>query len=166
MSTQASADTTPESESRYLVFGLADLLFAVPLLQVRELVEYQQPKPLPNTRPSCVGAINLRGEIVGLIDLRIRFGLPQTKLQRAALMVCESSHGTIAAIVERVLSVTTITPDEIDRSRNLQPSATKQAQLHITGVARKEQDVINLLDLVELLNDDGSRDELDVQLSA
>jgi purine-binding chemotaxis protein CheW len=151
MSLSQENSSTGESESRFLIFGLADLLFAVPLLQIRELVEYQVPKPLPNTHPYCIGAINLRGEIVGIIDLRIRFALPTAPLHRAALMVCESDHGSVAALVERVVCVAPIDAAQIEKNTNVTP---KEAPAYVLGVARRGDDLVNIIDLQRLLESD------------
>lgn len=63
-----------ESENKFLVFSVGEELYASPLLSIREVLEFQPPKPMPNMVHYFTGVINVRGAIVGVIDLRTKFG--------------------------------------------------------------------------------------------
>src|SRR5258708_36311970 len=61
---------------RYVTFLVAGETYAVPALSVREVIRWVAPARVPNAGPSVKGVINLRGEIVTVLDLRLRLGLP------------------------------------------------------------------------------------------
>ena len=129
----------PEADT-YLVFTLSDGLYATPLLAVREVVEYKTPKPLPNTRPSFLGVINVRGEIVGIVDLAMKLGGKATKVQRPTLLVIGTEEGALAAVVDEVVSVVRIEASAIDR------------QSHGENIARLDERLVTLLDLKRVVS--------------
>ncbi|MGE0174536.1 MAG: chemotaxis protein CheW [Oligoflexales bacterium] len=139
-------------DNRYLVFKLAGEYYATPLLGVREIVEPQDYKPVPNTMKHFLGVINLRGQIVGLIDLRLRFGLAsQNKDEQPALVVFDSPSGPLAALVDRVESVSTIHDADIERKPNIQTSIP---QNYLIGIGKHNKELVSILDLQKILSAD------------
>ena len=85
-----------ESGDRYLVFRLGDEAYATSLLGVREVLEFQTPKPIPNAIAALLGVINIRGQIIGVLDLRLRFGIPAAR-DRGSMMVFDLEGDASAA---------------------------------------------------------------------
>jgi purine-binding chemotaxis protein CheW len=138
-------------DNRYLVFRLAGECYATPLLGVREIVEPQDYKPVPNTLKHFLGVINLRGQIVGLIDLRKRFGLSIEKQEQPALVVFDSPSGPLAAFVDKVESVSTIHDGDIEKNPNIQTSIP---QNYLIGIGKHQKELVSILDLQKILSAD------------
>lgn len=105
--------TLSELGSQYLSFFIADEAFAVNILRVKEIIEYGTLTTVPGM-PACVrGVINLRGRVVPVIDLGLRFGLSPTEVtRRSCIVVVEAAResgpvvmGVAAAAVHQVLRV-------------------------------------------------------------
>lgn len=135
-------------EDRYFIFQLGNELCGTPLLGVKEVLQSQEIKPVPNTKPYFVGMINIRGQIIGVIDLRLRYGHDATKSPSIAFVVFDTNRGTIAAIVDRVESVTSIPSNDIDRTKSVM---TEIASEHLLGIAHVNSRLVTILDLNKLL---------------
>lgn len=138
-------------ENRYLLFEVGKELYGTPLLDVREVVEYQEPKFMPNMVSHFVGVINIRGSIVGVIDLRKRFGDKSDSHSKTAMLVSDTPQGTIAAIVDRVDSVISIDKQSIDEKP---PVVTSVKQDYLTGVAKAKDRLVTIVELQRLLGDE------------
>lgn len=138
-------------ENRYLLFELGNELYGTPLLDIREVIEYQEPKFLPNMVSHFVGVINIRGSIVGVIDLRKQFGEKINSEKRTAMLVSETQQGTIAAIVDRVDSVVIIDPSALDEKP---PFMTSVQQDYLVGVAKTKDKLVTIVELQRLLGEE------------
>jgi purine-binding chemotaxis protein CheW len=149
---ERNANTVIESgeEDRYLLFVLGNEIFGTPLLGVREVVEPLVPKPVPNTRPFFTGVINIRGEIVGVMDLRARFQHSTKAEPGQAMMVFETSSGTEAALVDRIDAVAKISPQTIERQPNVKSSISPE---YLIGIAKEAGRLVTLLDLKRVLEE-------------
>lgn len=140
------------ADSRYLLYRIGTELYGTPLLRVREVVEYMTPKIMPNMASHFMGVINIRGSIVGVVDLRIKLGLPaETAKGKQALLVCETPSGALGALVDRIDSVILIPESQIDTQP---PIATKFANTSLIGVAKLPTGLITLINLDLALTDD------------
>jgi purine-binding chemotaxis protein CheW len=85
------ADTTKAAEqTQFLTFLLAEDLYAVSILRVREIIEYDIITRVPNMPTSIRGVINLRGAVVPVIDLAVRFGLRDSRVtKRTCVIIAE-----------------------------------------------------------------------------
>lgn len=127
------SDTELQNDNRYLIYRIGGELYGTPLLEVREVVEYQKPKFMPNMESHFSGVINIRGSIVGVVDLRSKFGISQEISKSTALLVCESEKGPIAAIVDKVESVLPINKSERESKP---PILSKVDSSYLIGVAK------------------------------
>ncbi len=142
-------DLDNDSTDKYLEFLLGDGAFATPLIDIREVIEYRAPKPIPHTAIYFKGVINLRGEIIGVVDLRQRLEVksPETPV---AMLVFETEHGALAAVVDRVTSVTVIPESQIDHRSSGQAAATDRN--YFRGVGRSEDRLITIITLKNILS--------------
>jgi purine-binding chemotaxis protein CheW len=148
-----------EDNQRYLLFRLGEELYGSPILGIREVVEPQEPKPIPNTVPYFLGVINIRGEIVGVIDLRIRFNHQVTRAQHNAMIVFETEAGPLAALVDKVEAVSQIADDAIEKKPNIKAAVEVE---YLIGVSKGTERMATLIDLNRAL----SAEELRVIRSA
>lgn len=162
MTTEAWNETDADT---YLVFRLGDNTHATRLLDIREVVEFKTPKPLPNTHPSFLGVINIRGEVVGLVDLLTLLGgpRPSTAERRILLVVGTDASkdastpmggdqaagtGALAVVVDNVVSVAHIPESSVDLQ-----SRGQGMHASFRGVATlNDGSLVTLLDLSTLLH--------------
>jgi len=144
--TEINSDSVTPETAAYLIFALADGMYATPLLSVREVVEFKSPKPMPNAHPSFLGVINIRGEIVGVLDLSLRLGGKPISHNRPSLLVVGSQDGAIAALVDEVHSVANFAPSQIDPTSKFDTGTGT-----CLGVARHDNFLVTLLNLESLV---------------
>lgn len=138
-------------EDRFFIFQIGDELCGTPLLGVREVIQAQEVKAVPDTKPFFVGMVNIRGQIIGVIDLRLRYGHPPVNSEHKAFVVFDTRKGTVAAIVDRVDSVSSISNSQIDKSKSVMAGISPD---YLLGVAHVGSRLVTLLDLNRLLGDE------------
>lgn len=108
-----------EETPQYLVFNLHGELFAIPLLGVKEIIEFGGVTPIPTMPRFILGVINLRGRVVPVIDLAARFGEPPTAIaERTCIVIVEMHEETgvqdMGMVVDGVNAVSDISDDDIE----------------------------------------------------
>jgi purine-binding chemotaxis protein CheW len=136
-------------ESKYLLFRLGDELYGTPLLGVREVLQPQNPKAIPNTVPHFMGLINIRGQIIGVVDLRIRFEYEKLDAPTRAYLVFETETGPIAAIVDKVEAVVRIDEGQMHKKPNIRSQVPVQ---FLIGAANHLGTLVTLIDLNKTLS--------------
>lgn len=137
-------------EDTYLTFTLGDEAYAIPVRYVTEIVRLQKTFAIPDVPSYVRGVINLRGKVIPLLDVRNRFGMPDTGYtDRTVVVVIEAHDAPTGLVVDAVSEVTEILPDKIEPQRNLgdEPRARM-----VSGVAMRGEAVILILDVETLLN--------------
>jgi purine-binding chemotaxis protein CheW len=142
-------DLDNANAEKYLEFLLGDGAFATPLIEIREVIEFRAPKPIPHTAPYFKGVINVRGEIIGVVDLRQRLDIKGSDTP-VALLVFETEHGPLAAMVDRVTSVTVIPESQIDHRSSGQ--AANADRNYFRGVGRSADRLITIITLKSILS--------------
>jgi purine-binding chemotaxis protein CheW len=127
-----------------MVFQLGAEVYGTPLLSVREVIENRQPKPVPNTPAGFEGVINLRGDVIGVVDLRKLLGT--TPQQSLSILVFESEMGTLGGIVDKCLSVLDIPESNIER-KGIQ---SREGSEYCLGIAKINEGLVTLIDLVQV----------------
>src|SRR4051812_3721492 len=103
---QTSGADGPGVEDRYLIFKVGGEALATPLLSVREIVEPLAYRSVPNPHSYYLGLANLRGQIVGVIDLGLRLGLdPVASDEEGIFLIFDAGGTSMAGFVNRVESV-------------------------------------------------------------
>lgn len=137
-----------EDDLRFLVFRIGEDHYGSPLLSIREVLEYQKPKPMPNMVKHFSGVVNIRGAIVGVIDLKVKFNYPVNSSSRQAMLLCDTEKGPLAAIVDIVESVILLQEEDFDKQP---PVKSITNQKYILGVAKNQKHLVTILDLHQLL---------------
>lgn len=143
---------TLESASRFLCFSLGKEKFAIPLLQVKEVIANTETTNIPQAPPHFKGIMNLRGQVISVIDLRIKLkvGKPESTTE-TTIVILDVNGLSLGVIVDAVNSVTSF-----DKSVISEPPVHDAAVKtdYIFGVARHEKDLTLLIDLKKVLNTD------------
>ncbi len=136
-------------ETQYLSFPLGHERFAVEILAVQEIRALTAITAIPNAPSHIRGVINLRGTIVPVVDLRLRFGLSTDADPRfAIILVVTARNRVIGLIADAVPKVLTVSLDEIAAP----PDFGQRVDISfVSGVLHRTQDLVLLLDLDRLL---------------
>lgn len=152
----------PEEPKQYLTFSLAGEMHAIRILDVKEIIEYGELTTIPMAPTFMRGVINLRGAVVPVVDLAVRFGQAQAEKTRRTCIVILETHNDgerqdIGIMVDAVSEVVEIPDDQIEPPPHF---GTHIASEYIAGMAKLNGHFVVLLDLDKIL----SLDEL-AQLS-
>ena len=127
-------------------------VYAVDIHQVREIIRVPQITRVPRTPDFVEGVINLRGNVIPVLDLRKRFGLGEGEDSNdRRIIVVEMGERTIGMIVDAVSEVLRIDESLIDPPS---PYIVSVNTLYIEGIARLEPDLVILLNLEKVLTED------------
>jgi purine-binding chemotaxis protein CheW len=151
-----SSPTPAQALDQYLTFTVADDEYAVDILKVREIVELGAVTKVPSTPPWIRGVINLRGAVVPLIDLAVKFGLPPTPAtKRTAIVVVElalAGRATVmGAVVDGVRQVLELSADQVEPPPSF---GTRVRVEFLRGLAEAGGKFILLLDIDAVLSVD------------
>ena len=137
---------------KYLSFHLDDEEYAIEVLRVREIVRIQHITPVPEMPAEVRGVINLRGRVIPVFDLRLKFGMSKIDYgQRTCIIVIEpreAAHGPMGIIVDDVSEVLTLSEKDIQDTPDFGSGVQTPCLL---GLARVRDEVKILLDIDELL---------------
>lgn len=143
-----------EKEGKYLTFSLANEEYGIGILKIKEIIGMMPITTVPKTPDFVKGVINLRGKVIPVIDLRMRFGIPSiTYSDRTCIIVVEiaGSAGTImiGIVVDSVSEVLNIKGDSIEETPAF---GTKLNTDYILGMAKIGNSVKILLDIDKVLS--------------
>lgn len=150
---------TRDKEGKYLTFALAQEEYGLEILKVREIVGYMAVTAVPQTPAHVKGVINLRGQVIPVIDLRAKFGMETTAVtEETCIIVVEIAQAgrrsSTGIIVDRVQEVLDISGKDIEDA----PQFGSAVDTHfILGIGKVGQSVKILLDIDEVLAGDAFR---------
>lgn len=143
-------------ESQFLIFGLADILYALPARSVREIHWLPELSPLDEAAPAVAGLLNLRGQVLPVLDLSERLGHAATPYDlEDSIIVLEYEGDWAGIIVDRVLGVTSIPEHEIESVPRFGRVPVSQGNF-VQGLAKVSGEVVMLLHTGNLLQAFGS----------
>lgn len=146
--------------NKYLTLVLAKEHYGIPILKVQEIIGVQEITPVPRMPPEVRGVINLRGKVIPVIDLRLRFGFPAAAdTKRTCIIVVQLSPAAgsppdtppiiMGAVVDQVSEVQDIAPDQIEPAPAFGNSAKDGAT--IAGVGKVGKRVVMILNIDQAL---------------
>jgi purine-binding chemotaxis protein CheW len=138
-------------DEMYLTFALGTEEYGVNIVGVTEIVGMQRIMPVPDVPNYIKGVINLRGKVIPLMDVRLRFGMPERAYdERTVVIVMDVGDAPIGLIVDGVSEVLEIPPSQVDRHTQFGRSTTRSV---IAGIGRIGERVAVLLDTSVLVSD-------------
>ncbi|MDQ5985203.1 MAG: Chemotaxis protein CheW [Syntrophus sp. SKADARSKE-3] len=143
MSAMAITETT-----QYLTFKLSDEIFAVDVAKVREILDYTPATKVPNTPEFMRGVINVRGNVVPVMDMRLKFGLSSTEKTVDTCIivmeiVVEEDKTTLGALVDSVQEVFELEASQIEPPPRI---GTRWRTEFIRGIGKRNNELIIILD--------------------
>lgn len=151
MTTQpAQASKEKGREDRHLIFCLGAEEYSVPLLKVKEVIEIPDITPMPHTPPYYLGIMNLRGQVISIIDLNMKLkGVRQELGKKNAVIILDFDSFCLGIAVNTVNRVLAISHEEI-RARPMIES-TENIE-YIEGVVHRDKKMILILNVHKALN--------------
>jgi len=154
MNEPAAVSQSDPRAGKYLTFQLANEEFGIRVLKVREIMGFQEITGVPETPAHVKGVINLRGKVVPVIDLRLKFGVAGAEYtQRTCIIVTQvqGENGSVlmGIIVDGVSEVLNLTAAEIEDTPDFGEALTGQ---YLLGMAKVKGKVKILLDIYQVLS--------------
>jgi purine-binding chemotaxis protein CheW len=156
LSTVSEAD---EIKNLYLTFEVAGETYAVAILHVTEIVGVQRISAMPDVPDFIRGAMNLRGKVIPVMDVRLRFGMPwQEYNDRTTIIVLDLNGSSTGLVVDKVTDVLTIPVESIEPPTHWHGCWEKNARDKnqpgvVSGLGRHQDGVSIILDVPSLLSD-------------
>ncbi len=136
---------------QWVTFHLDGETYGVNVMQVREVLRYTEIAPVPGAPPYVIGIINLRGNVVTVIDTRHRFGLqPGEITDNTRIVVIEAEKHVVGILVDSVAEVVYLRLSEIETAPNV---GNDESAKFIQGVCHKNDELLILIELDKLLTD-------------
>lgn len=142
-----------DSLLEYLTFYICGDLFAVKLLDVREVIEMPKVKSVPKSDDHFSGLFNLRGEIAGLLSISKKFGLPTINKigKNTPVVLFNSKNGPLGIIVDEMYKVFSCKMDQINGESSVR---SKVPQKYLKGFIKKDEKFAIIIDLQLILDED------------
>jgi len=137
--------------SQWVTFKLGDETYGVNVMQVQEVLRVSEIAPVPGAPAYVLGIINLRGNVVSVLDTRLRFELPQKDNDDATrIIIIELESQTIGILVDSVAEVEDVRSDEIETAPSV---GNEESSRYIAGVVSREHGLLILVDVRWLLDE-------------
>lgn len=137
---------------QWVTFKLDNETYGINVMQVQEVLRYSEIAPVPGAPSYVLGIINLRGNVVTVIDTRSRFGLESSEVgENTRVVIIESEKQVIGILVDSVAEVVYLRASEIDMAPNV---GNDESAKFIQGVSNRDGELLILVDLNKLLSDD------------
>ena len=139
-----------EESLQWVTFQLGSEIYGVNVLQVQEVLKYTEITPVPGAPAYVLGIINLRGNVVTVIDTRSRFNMASKEVDDLSRIIfIEVKSHIIGMLVDSVAEVVSIKREEIDTSPNVSNEDLESAK-YIQGVYSTDDKIIILIDVHKL----------------
>jgi purine-binding chemotaxis protein CheW len=148
--TQQETIHTDTGTEKYLVFQIGSESYGMPLLQVQEIRSYTPATRVPGAPPYVLGVINLRGNIIAVLDARTRFGIePVPEEENTVIIVAQIEGKTFGLRVDSVSDVVDVDTTQIQPPP---PVASEETQRFLNGLVQVGDRVLILLNLPEIFD--------------
>jgi purine-binding chemotaxis protein CheW len=143
--------TKDDEVLQYVTFRLDDETYGINVMQIQEVLRYSEIAPVPGSPEYVLGIINLRGNVVTVIDTRRRFGLNDADVTDSSrIVVMESADQVMGILVDSVAEVVYLKSSEIETAPNV---GSEESARFIQGVCNKNGELIILVEFDKMLTD-------------
>lgn len=137
-------ETAEDKALSFILFSLGSELYGTPLLSTREVIKLRDIKATPYMVPHFKGVINLRGQIISVIDLRTKFQISIADEKNGLILIVEHSQGLLGAVVDDLISVENVRKEDLDQNAVIE---TKIPIDFFLGVAKVKDRLVNMVDM-------------------
>lgn len=138
-------------EEKYLTFSIGEDSYGLDIKYVDDIIGVQEITEVPNQPEFLKGVINLRGVIIPVIDIRLRFGKEERAYDdRTCIIVVSIENASVGIVVDTVLEVININNDDIAIPPSFEGGIENQ---YIKGIGQVNKDIIIIIDCYELISE-------------
>ncbi len=147
-----AANTVNDPILQWVTFRLDNETYGINVMRVQEVLRVTEIAPVPGAPDYVLGIINLRGNVVTVLDTRQRFGLPQHEDDDSTrVVVIESERTVVGILVDSVAEVVELRRSAIESSPSV---GNDESSKYIEGVANNDGELLILVDINKLLSED------------
>lgn len=145
-------DQSNDPMIQLVTFKLEEESYGVNVMQVQEVLRVSEIAPVPGAPHYVLGIINLRGNVVTVIDTRIRFGLDSAEVtDNSRIVIIEGEGQVVGILVDSVAEVVELRESEIDVAPNV---GNEETARYIQGVHTRKGNLLIVVDINKLLSDE------------
>src|SRR5574344_3049807 len=134
---------------QWVTFQLDRETYGINVMQVQEVLRYSEIAPVPGAPGYVLGIINLRGNVVTVIDTRQRFGLPSAEVtDNTRIVIIEADKQVVGILVDSVAEVVYLRQSEIETAPSV---GNDESAKFIQGVCNKNEELLILVDLEKMM---------------
>ena len=146
------AETANDPITQWVTFRLEGEKYGINVMRVQEVLRMTEIAPVPGAPDYVMGIINLRGNVVTVIDTRKRFGLPEGATDDATrIVIIEAEDQVIGIMVDSVAEVVDLDDSQIETAPNV---GNDESSKYIQGVSSQKDQLLILVDVDKLLNEE------------
>ena len=127
-----------------MVFSLGKENYGIPLLTVKEVIPLPELTPIPFSKSYVLGIMNLRGQVLTVLDLRTKFGIKSNEDAENVVIICEIPPLQLGVLVDSIETVITLSPNDITPKPESLVSANSR---YVSGIMEKKDELILFLDI-------------------
>jgi purine-binding chemotaxis protein CheW len=143
--TLQSLESIGPSDVEFVTFFTGGQSFSIDIRQVREIRRWSAVTPLPHAPAEVLGVMNLRGSVIPIFDLAVRFGLDRTPDNaRNVVVIAAHESQTVGLLVESVSEILSVSRDRIQETPDLRSDNSRQS---IIGVIPVDDGMTRIIDL-------------------
>lgn len=145
-------DTKNDSIIQWVTFHLENEKYGIKVMQVQEVLRMTEIAPVPGAPHYVIGIINLRGNVVTVVDTRRRFGLPDVDSDdETRIVIIEANNNVVGILVDSVAEVVDLKLSEMETAPNV---GNDESSKYIQGVSSRDNELLILVDVNKLLSDE------------
>jgi purine-binding chemotaxis protein CheW len=149
-------ETAETLSNQFLTFALGDDIFAVDVLAAREILDYSDVTRVPQTPEYMLGVINLRGNVVPVIDMRLKFGMVDIEKTRDSCVIVmevdvDGNRVVVGALADSVSEVLDLLPSQIEPAPRI---GTRLNTEFIKGMGNLGEKFVIILDINKVFSSD------------
>ena len=152
--TNPGTTQNPLNKAQYLSFFTAGEEYAISIVKVREIIEYTAVTKVPNTPPWVSGVTNLRGKVIPVVDLAVKFGLAPSRIARFSCVIItdvvfQGESLTMGVLSDTVSQVIDLSADDIEK---IPPFGTRVKTEYLLGMGALGKKFCLILDIDKVLS--------------
>ncbi len=131
--------------NQYITFSIGESEYGIDIILVQEIIRYSKPTTVYNSNPAIKGVTNFRGKVIPVIDMRIKFNLPEKENDEyTVIIIIEVNKKAMGLIVDRVSDIMSFKDEDVQAVD--QDFAEDIKTKHVSSMAKAENKIIMLLD--------------------
>lgn len=155
-----TAESTKNPITQWVTFNLENEKYGINVMSVQEVLRMTEIAPVPGAPHYVIGIINLRGNVVTVVNTRTRFGLGEIESDDATrIVIIESGGQVIGILVDSVAEVVDLRKSEIESAPNV---GNDESSKYIQGVSSQGEQLLILVDVDKLLTDEEWEEMADI----